>query len=66
MSVRNPGTLIGVGFVLVVLGVVVPLLMVLGLLGKSLALSFLSFAASVTGLFLGVIGSALYVRIRKG
>jgi hypothetical protein len=29
-------------------------------------LSFASYGASVIGLFLGLIGAALYVRIRRG
>lgn len=50
------------GFVLVLLGFVLPFLMVLRVIPSTIFLSFLSYAASVAGLFLGLIGAALYVR----
>ena len=50
------------GFVLVLTGAVLPLLMVIRVVPPNLILSFLSYAASVAGLFLGLIGAALYVR----
>lgn len=61
----RPLTLILIGFVLVLLGAVLPFLIVLGLLPSTWLLNFGSFAVSVAGLFLGVIGSAMYVRIHK-
>ncbi len=61
----RPLTLILIGFVLVLLGAVLPFLIVLGLLPSTWPLNFGSFVASVAGLFLGVIGSAMYVRIHK-
>jgi uncharacterized membrane protein len=60
MTVMESWKLIAVGFPLVLFGFVGPFLMVLGILPLSYALSFLSFGASVVGLFLGLIGSALY------
>ena len=50
------------GFVLVLTGAVLPFLMVVRVIQPNLILSFLSYAASVAGLFLGLIGAALYVR----
>ena len=50
------------GFVLVLTGAVLPFLMVIRVVPSNLILSFLSYAASVAGLFLGLIGAALYVR----
>ena len=61
----RPVRLILVGFFLVLLGFVGPLLMVLGLVQTTLALSFLSHAASVGGLFLGLIGAAMYAGAHK-
>ncbi|RME39667.1 MAG: hypothetical protein D6793_00775 [Thermoflexia bacterium] len=61
MVPRSPWTLIGVGFVLVMLGWVLPLLMVLHVLPSTLFLNFFSYIASVLGLFLGIWGAALYV-----
>jgi hypothetical protein len=57
--------LIALGFVLVLFGFVAPFLMVIRLIEPSFALSFLSHAASVGGLFLGMIGSATYIRSRR-
>jgi hypothetical protein len=66
MMRTDPRALIAIGLVLVVFGFVMPFLMVLRIIEPSLALSFMSHAASVSGLFLGIIGSAMYIRIRKG
>jgi membrane associated rhomboid family serine protease len=62
----DPRAIIAIGFVLVLLGFVVPFLMVAGFIKSSLALSFASYAASIAGLFLGLIGGALYIRREKG
>jgi hypothetical protein len=62
----HPRTIILIGFVLVLLGFVVPLLMVLGIIPSNFVLSILSFAGSVAGLFLGLIGAAWYTRIGRG
>jgi len=45
------------GFVLVVVGAVVPFLMVLGVIRVSFWLSFVAYGGSVVGLFLGVLGA---------
>jgi hypothetical protein len=55
-------SIILIGFVLVVLGFVLPFLMVAKVIESTFFLNFFSFAASISGLLLGVIGSALYVR----
>ena len=62
----DPRAIIAIGFVLVLLGFVVPFLMVAGFIKSSLALSFASYAASTAGVFLGLIGGALYIRSEKG
>jgi membrane associated rhomboid family serine protease len=66
MRELDPRAIIAIGFVLVLLGFVVPFLMVAGFIRPSLALSFASYAASIAGLFLGLIGGALYIRREKG
>lgn len=48
------------GFILVFCGVLIPLLMVIRVIGASFALSFLSYALSVGGLLIGIIGIVLY------
>jgi len=54
-----------VGFFLVLLGFVLPFLIVVKVVESNFFLNFLSFTASVAGLFLGLIGAALYVREHK-
>lgn len=49
------------GFLMVLLGVVLPFLMVTHVVQASFLLSFLSYGASVCGLFLGILGTASYV-----
>jgi len=58
----HPNRMIAIGFVLVLVGFVGPLLMVLKVIEPTFALSFLSHGASVAGLVLGIIGSAMYSR----
>jgi hypothetical protein len=62
----DPRAMIALGFVLVLLGVVLPFLMVLRAIPPSFPLSFFSYGASVVGLFLGLIGAAWYTRQRRG
>lgn len=62
MMRMRPWQIIALGFVLVLLGFLVPFMMEIYVIGKSYLVSFLSFAASVVGLLLGVIGAAMYTR----
>jgi len=62
MSALSPRILVGIGFVLVVIGVVVPFLMVMKIIPSTFFLNFLSFTASVSGLIMGMYGAAMYVR----
>jgi hypothetical protein len=61
MRPLQPGELVVVGFLLVTFGCAVPFLMVVRLLEPSFLLSFLSYAASVAGLLLGIYGATTYV-----
>ena len=61
----SPLKIILIGFALVVLGVVLPFLMVLHIIESTFFLNFFSYGASLMGLFLGLIGSATYVRIHR-
>jgi hypothetical protein len=63
--IRDARFMIVLGFVLVLAGVVLPLLMVLRWVESTFLLNFLSYSASVAGLFLGLIGAAYYVGRRK-
>lgn len=65
MKYLSPWQIIGIGFILVVLGWVGPFLMAIRLIPPNFWLGFLSYGLSVLGLFLGLIGSALYISSRK-
>jgi membrane associated rhomboid family serine protease len=62
---EHPRTVILVGFILVLMGVILPLLMVLDVVKSSFILNFISYGASVAGLLLGVVGAATYVRTKR-
>ncbi len=61
----DPRAMIALGFVFVLLGAVLPFLIVMQILKSTLFLNFFSYAVSFTGLMLGVIGAAFYVRQTK-
>ncbi len=61
----SPFKLMLLGTALLVLGVVLPLLMVVKILPSTLWLSFLSYTASVVGMFVGLIGALTYARNKK-
>ncbi len=61
----QPWQLILLGFVLSVLGVVLPFLMVIQVVQSTFFLNFFSFTVSLVGLILGITGAALYVRRRR-
>jgi hypothetical protein len=50
------------GFLLSLLGAILPALMVLEMAPSTLFLNFFSFTATVAGIFLGLIGAAMLVR----
>jgi hypothetical protein len=62
MKLQSPEIYMLVGFVLVVLGLVFPLLMVMQMIKSTFIVNFLSYAASIGGLFLGFMGAALYIK----
>jgi hypothetical protein len=61
----QPKSLILIGFLLVLFGFVAPFLMLLGVVESTFALNFISYGASVCGLFMGMYGAALYTRSRR-
>jgi len=62
MSYRK---LVFLGFLMVLFGFIVPLLMVIQVIEPSFFWGFLSYGVSVAGLFLGLIGGSLYVRANR-
>ncbi len=57
MEVLSWKQLIALGFILALLGAVLPFLMVIQLLPASFFLSFLAYGSSVAGLWLGMMGA---------
>ncbi len=53
--------LVVVGFILVLAGAVLPFLIVIRVLESTFLVNFIAFAASVIGVFLGVLASAMYI-----
>jgi len=62
---RSPRFFLSLGLILMLLGFILPVLMVMRILPLGFFLSILSWAFSVAGLFLGVIGVAGMVKLRK-
>ncbi len=62
---KKPFVMILVGFLLVTAGMVLPFLMFLQIIPSTFFMNFFSYAASVSGLFLGLIGGASYVKIHR-
>jgi hypothetical protein len=62
----QPKKFIAIGFVLVLFGFLVPLLMVIKVIEAGYILGFLSYGASVSGLLLGIIGAFSYTRLKRG
>jgi uncharacterized membrane protein len=65
MILNRPALLIFIGFLLVLMGVVIPWLIVLKYLPSTFFLNFFSYGASVLGIYLGLIGTAMYVKDQR-
>jgi hypothetical protein len=61
----RPALLIILGFLLLVLGWMLPFLMVIHVISSTFFLNFLAYTLSTAGLILGIVGAALYVRLRN-
>jgi hypothetical protein len=61
----RPVLLMILGFVLLVVGWTLPFLMVTQIIQSTFFLNFFSYAVSTAGLILGIIGAALFVRLRN-
>lgn len=62
---NSPRLMISLGLTLMLLGIILPFLMLIHVLESTFFLNFFSWGASVGGLFLGVIGVATWMRVRK-
>lgn len=65
MILLSPKMMMLVGGALVLCGVIMPFLMVMRLIPTTFLLVFLAYAASMSGLILGLLGAALYARERR-
>ena len=60
-----PRSLLSLGLILMLLGVILPFLMIIHVLESTFFLNFFSWGASVSGMLLGIIGVAMWVRVNK-
>jgi hypothetical protein len=60
MNLEHPGRLLALAIFLLIFGFVMPFLMALQVVESTFFLNFLSFGASVLGLFLGIVGVTAY------
>jgi hypothetical protein len=60
MNLEHPGRLLAIAIFLLIFGFVMPFLMALEVVESTFFLNFLSFGASVLGLFLGIAGITAY------
>jgi hypothetical protein len=65
MASWSPRSLLVGGALLVLVGWALPFLMVLRVIPPGFILSFLSYAALLAGMMMGLIGSLMYVRRRR-
>ncbi len=61
-NLTHPRNLLIIALVMLVLGVVIPFLIVTGVIESTFFLNFLSYVLSAGGLFIGIIGAAMYNR----
>ncbi len=57
--------MVAIGFVMVLMGAILPFLIVMKIIPSTLFLNFFSYFLSVGGLFLGIIGLAYVVQYRN-
>ena len=62
---NNPRILLSLGLILLLTGWIIPLLIVMRVIPSTFFLNFISWGASVSGLFLGFIGVATWTKLRK-
>jgi hypothetical protein len=65
MTFLKPRRLIFLGFILMLLGVIFPLLMVIKVMESTFFLNFFSYTLSLLGMILGIIGIAFEFKGRK-
>jgi hypothetical protein len=61
----SPRLLFILGLILLLVGWIIPLLILMRMLPSTFLLNFLAWGASVSGLFLGFVGGAMWVRLNR-
>jgi hypothetical protein len=61
MRSLSPGMMVVIGFVMVILGLVITVLMVIQIIPSTFLLNFIAYAVSFGGLMLGFVGGAFIV-----
>ncbi|NMC86731.1 MAG: hypothetical protein GYA58_15755 [Anaerolineaceae bacterium] len=61
----GPKRLMWIGFAMMILGIVFPILMIMRVLESTIFLNFLSFFLSLVGLIIGMAGTGLYAAIHR-
>jgi len=61
----SPRFLLSVGLILLVIGCTVPYLIIMQVLTSTFTLNFLAWSATTSGMVLGFIGSAMWVKMNK-
>jgi hypothetical protein len=62
---NNPRLLLSLGLILLLTGWIIPLLIVMRVIPSTFFLNFISWGASISGLFLGFIGMATLSKMGK-
>lgn len=62
---NNPRILLSLGLILLLTGWIIPLLIIMRVIPSTFFLNFISWGASVSGLFLSFIGVATWTKLRK-
>jgi len=61
----SPRFLLTLGLILLFIGWIIPLLIIMRVIPSTFFLNFLSWGMSVSGLFLGFVGGAMWVRMNR-
>lgn len=61
----SPWRMIGIGILMALLGVVLPLLMIAQILESTFFLNFLAFFMSLIGTIMGFVGMVFWVKIKR-
>lgn len=62
---NSPRFLLTIGLILLITGWIIPLLIIMNVMQSTFMMNFLAWSASVSGLFLGFLGGAMWVKMNK-